>query len=276
MAVVDWHRTGAAFDDLASRYDQLWSGSTVGRLQREAVWRRLDSLFQPGESLLDLGCGTGDDALHFTGLGIRVRAIDASREMVRVARARGVDASVLGIEDLARLKGRFDGVISDFGALNCVADLNAVRHTLSSLVRPGGHLAVCVLGRFCLWEALGYSLRGNPRRAFRRWRSGRRATPLDIRVHHFSVRQLERAFHPEFSIVDWRGIGVSVPPSYVTRIPDWLLRAFGELDRRVAHWPLLRVLADHRLIVFVRNGSRHSLPSNKGIAGETELALKRI
>jgi SAM-dependent methyltransferase len=120
---------------------------------------------------LDLGCGTGEDPLHCAQLGINVRAIDASCEMVRVARARGVDASVLGIEELHRITGRFDGVISDFGALNCVSDLNAVRHALGSLVRPGGYLAVCVLGRFCLWEAVWYLLRGKPRTAFGRWRS---------------------------------------------------------------------------------------------------------
>lgn len=252
MNLVDWHRAGAAFDGLASRYDELWTRSTVGRLQRDAVWQRLDALFQPGDWLLDLGCGAGEDPLHFAELGIKVRAIDASSEMVRVARARGVNASVLGIEDLDRITDRFDGVISDFGALNCVSDLNPVRNALSSLVRPGGYLAVCVLGRFCLWEAVWYLLRGNPRKAFRRWRSGRLTTSLRIRVHHFSIRQLERAFHPEFTLIDWRGVGVSVPPSYVNGVPDWLLRAFGGLDRRVAHWPLVRALADHRLVVFVR------------------------
>jgi hypothetical protein len=124
------------------------------------------------------------------------------------------------------------------------------------LVQPGGHIAVCVLGRFCLWETIWYLLHGNPRNAFRRWRSGRLATSLNIRVNHFSVRQIERAFHPEFTMIDWRGIGVAVPPSYVTNIPDRLLRAFGGLDRCVDHWPLLRALADHRLMVFVRNRSR--------------------
>jgi hypothetical protein len=53
--------------------------------------------------------------------------------------------------------------------------------------------------------------------------------------------------------MDWRGIGVSVPPSYITRVPDGLLRAFGGFDRGVAHWPLMRAIADHRLLVFVRN-----------------------
>jgi SAM-dependent methyltransferase len=214
------------------------------------VWRRLDSLFRPGDQLLDLGCGTGEDPLHFAQLGINVRAIDASCEMVRVARARGVDASVLGIEELDRITGRFDGVISDFGALNCVSDLNAVRHALGALVRPGGYLAVCVLS-FCLWEAVWYPLRGN-RAAFREWRPGG-SPSLQIRIHHFSVRQIERAFHPEFTLLDWRGIGTLVPPSYVTGAPNWLLRLFSEVDRRIAHLPLLRALADHRLLVFVRN-----------------------
>ncbi len=253
MAVVDWHRAGFVFDGLASRYDELWTRSTVGRLQRDAVWRRLDSLFRRGDQLLDVGCGTGEDSLHFAQWGMNVRAIDASCEMVRVARARGVDASVLGIEELDHITGHFDGVISDFGALNCVSDLNAVRHALGSLVRPGGYFAVCVLGRFCLWEAVWYLLRGKPRTAFGRWRSGRFATSLHIRVHHFSVRQLERAFHPEFTLIDWRGIGTLVPPSYVTGAPNWLLRLFSEVDRRIAHLPLLRALADHRLVVFVRN-----------------------
>src|SRR5579862_728511 len=253
MALVDWHRAGAAFDGLASRYDELWTRSTVGRLQRDAVWKRLDSLLRPSDSLLDLGCGTGEDSLHFVGLGINVRAIDASCEMVRVARSRGVNATVLGIEELDCITGQFDGVISDFGALNCVSDLNPVRQTLGSLVHPGGFFAACVLGRFCLWEAVWYLLRGNPRKAFRRWRAGRLTTSLQIRVHHFSVRQLERAFYPEFSLVEWRGIGVSVPPSYITCAPDWLLRACGRIDRRVAHWPLVRALADHRLLIFVRN-----------------------
>src|SRR5580704_6087301 len=109
---------GAAFDRIASRYDELWTRSPVGRLQRKAVWRRLDSLFEGADVLLDLGCGTGEDALHFMRDGISVRAIDASSEMVRIARRRGVDASVLGIEEINRVQGDFDGVISNFGAFN--------------------------------------------------------------------------------------------------------------------------------------------------------------
>jgi len=105
-------------------------------------------------------------------LGAKVLGIDASPAMVRVACARGIDAWVLGIEDLAGINGHFDGAISNFGALNCVADLAAVRVGLARLVLPGGHFAVCLLGRFCLWETLWYFMRGHPRKALRRLGSG--------------------------------------------------------------------------------------------------------
>ena len=150
VSAAYWHRVGSAFDKLAMRYDELWTDSPVGRLERDEVWRCLERLFRPGDRLLDLGCGTGEDAVHLERLGAKVLGIDASPAMVRVACARGVDASVLGIEDLASISGHFDGAISNFGALNCVADLAAVRVALARLILPRGYFAVCLLGRFCL------------------------------------------------------------------------------------------------------------------------------
>ena len=53
----------------------------------------------------------------------------------------------------------------------------------------------------------------------------------------------------------WRGIGLAVPPSYVTGLSDGVIRKLDAFDRRVAHWPGLRGFADHRFLVFVRNSS---------------------
>jgi SAM-dependent methyltransferase len=242
----------AAFDRIASQYDELWTRTPVGQLQREAVWRRLGRLFHRGDRLLDLGCGTGEDALHLAGLGMDVRAIDASPEMVRIARGRGVDASVLGIEEIGSLAGSYDGAVSNFGALNCVRDLEGVRRGLAGLIRPGGHLALCVIGRFCLWETLWYALHGQPRKSGRRWGSEQFSGSLQIPVHFFSIRRLARAFSPEFALREWRGIGTFVPPSYVRALPPRSLGFLAGLDRRVAHLRFLRALADHRLLIFVR------------------------
>jgi ubiquinone/menaquinone biosynthesis C-methylase UbiE len=242
----------AAFDRLASDYDRLWTRSAVGQLQREAVWRRIGALFQPGQTALDLGCGTGDDGLRLMEAGLCVCAIDTSGEMVRVARDRGVDARTLAIENCGLLDGRFDAVLSKFGALNCVEDLESLREPLARLIRPGGHLAICVMGPCCAWETAWALLRRQPAKAFRRWR-GSVMSSLGVRVFYPSRKRLEAAFRPQFTLLDWCGIGFSVPPSYVTGLSSNFLGKLDALDRHVAHWPLLRGLSDHRLFVFVRN-----------------------
>jgi ubiquinone/menaquinone biosynthesis C-methylase UbiE len=244
--------TASAFDQLASRYDQLWTRSTIGHLQREAVWRHIGDLLKSGQRALDLGCGTGEDALRLKQRGLRVRAIDASPEMVRIARDRGVDAGVLPIERSGDLNQTFDVVLSNFGALNCVEDLASLREPLARLIAPGGYLLICVIGRCCLWETVWSLSRAQPAKAFRRWRSSVMSS-LGIRVFYPSRKYLEAAFHPRFTLLSWRGIGLSVPPSYVTGLSDDRLARLDRFDRRVAHWPILRAVSDHRLFVFIRN-----------------------
>jgi len=244
----------AVFDQIASEYDRIWTRSAVGHLQREAVWRHVGDLFKPGQSVLDLGCGTGEDALRLMQAGLRVRAIDASPEMVRIARDRGVDAQTLSIEKCGLLDDTFDAVLSNFGPLNCVEDLDALCVPLARLIRPGGYLMICTMGHFCAWETAWALLRGQPRKAFRRWRKSVMAS-LGVRVFYPSKQRLEAAFRPAFTLANWYGIGLLVPPSYVTALSDGLLQELDALDRRIAHWPVLRGSADHRLFVFTRNSS---------------------
>lgn len=271
--------TGAAFDSLAARYEALWSATPVGRSQRQQVWRWIDPLFRPGNRVLDLGCGIGDDAAHLQARGIAVEAIDASAGMVRQAQTRGVAARQLAIEELPALDGRFDGAISNFGALNCVERLEPVAEQLARVVKPGGALAICVMGRTCAWEIAHYFPR---KKAFRRWSAGAcgggwqsaagcepaspathpssspnrrtasrpQATSLPhVRIYYPTVRQIARAFRPGFRLTQWTGIGLFVPPSYVT---GKSISGLAALDRKLAHLPIARAMADHRLLIFRR------------------------
>jgi SAM-dependent methyltransferase len=240
----------APFDAVAEQYDALWTSTAVGRVQREAVWRIIDPLFRPGDFVLDLGCGTGIDALHLMARGVSVHGIDSSPEMVRIARARGVSASTLSLEALHTLPGRFDGAISNFGPLNCVERTDSVAPALARLIRPGGVAAVCVIGEFCLRETLRYLGRGAWRKAFRRLRPPALSS-IGVRVAYPSVRELARAFHPHFRLTCWRGIGVFVPPSYVP-LRDRTAARLDAIDRRIAGLPVVRAMADHRLLIFER------------------------
>ena len=50
-------------------------------------------------------------------------------------------------------------VFSNFGALNCIADLRPMFGYALDRLEPGGYLAVTLMGRFCAWETVGFALR---------------------------------------------------------------------------------------------------------------------
>mmetsp|Transcript_16448 Transcript_16448/g.24871 ORF Transcript_16448/g.24871 Transcript_16448/m.24871 type:complete len:128 (+) Transcript_16448:22-405(+) len=63
--------TEALFDNLADVYDSSFCHTTVGRLLRHQTWKDLDEAFATSKfkskqaaPILEIGCGTGDDALH--------------------------------------------------------------------------------------------------------------------------------------------------------------------------------------------------------------------
>jgi ubiquinone/menaquinone biosynthesis C-methylase UbiE len=241
----------SGFDAIARDYDALWTVTPIGLSQRLAVWERIDNLFQPGQFVLDIGCGTGADALHLESRGVNVYGVDSSANMIGLARMRGVSAGFISIEELHQIPARFDGALSNFGALNCVSSLDKVAAALARKVCAGGYVALCFIGSFCAWEIAYYLFRGQFRRAFRRFHSHRRSS-LGIDVFYFSRRAILAAFRRDFRLLGTYGIGLFVPPSYVNGLGERTVARLAALDKRCAHWPLLRRLADHRLYLFER------------------------
>jgi SAM-dependent methyltransferase len=102
------HAVRDAFDRIARSYDEDFTDSLIGRLQREAVWRHLGGLYRSGDCILDLGCGTGADALELARRGMQVEAVDVSEQMIAEARrkiaaagmAARISTRVLAIEGL--------------------------------------------------------------------------------------------------------------------------------------------------------------------------------
>lgn len=64
----------------------------------------------PGGRILDAGCGSGRDAKYFLDNGFSVEAFDASKQMVRLARAyTGLPVQCVRFQDLD-IEQRFDGI----------------------------------------------------------------------------------------------------------------------------------------------------------------------
>jgi SAM-dependent methyltransferase len=120
----------------------------------EADAEALDARFRVPGRLVDLGCGTGRNALRFARRGFPVVAVELSQPMLaRVAdraQAAGVGGSLLGVRaNLCRLDALADGsfayALSMFSTLGMIRGAGPRRKALAEAYRilePGGRLAL--------------------------------------------------------------------------------------------------------------------------------------
>lgn len=267
------------FDATAVEYDADFTQHRLGRWLREAVHSHLADLVQPGDRVLELGCGTGEDALWLARRGAQVVATDASTAMLEVAErkvaAAGFDDRISFAQlDLSGVSGdwslalgmtpssQYDAVLANFGVLNCLADRRPLAGRLARWVRPGGRVALVVMSPICPWELAWYVAHGQIDIALRRFRSGVEArlgngqVPAGrVRVWYPSPHRLRTEFVPYFRPVYAAGIGVLLPPSYLSHLVDRWPQFFARLAVWEPHlaerfpWTWLN---DHYLIVFER------------------------
>ena len=134
-----------AFDSIADSFDRRFGEWLSVAAQRKAVRDELETTFPPLSSLLEIGGGTGEDALWMASRGFRVLMTDISPEMVRRAKAKfvrmiGLSSAIADASALDRMDSEevFDGAYSNFAALNCVEDLHPFARGLAERIRPGG------------------------------------------------------------------------------------------------------------------------------------------
>lgn len=260
--------TQHAFDSVASDYDGPRGNNELIQDMRAEMWRWLDAAFAAPGRLIDLGCGTGLDAVRMAQRGHFITATDWSPLMVERTRQRAsqqamsgqVQTMALGAQDLALLDGigSYDGAYSNLGPLNCVPELTEVSRQCARLLKPGGRLVFSVVGRICPWEIAHYLRCGTRARAMVRFARG--VVPVQMNGHtiwtrYYAPREFYRAFRVEFMLEGFRGLCLFAPPPYLTsvraRYPSWY-RALWRLDRHFAGWPLLRAMGDHFVIVMKR------------------------
>ena len=254
---------GDAFDALAADYDVTFTDTDLGRRYRSVVWRRLDEHIVAGQRVLELNCGTGADAVHLAQRGVCVVATDLSPAMVEATTAKAIELGVghlvqarqLAIEDVGTLvdQGPFSAIVSDFGGMNCVADIGAIGADLAAPLASGGIAFLCVMGPAVPWEWAWYLAHGQPLKAIRRLR--RRTRWRGITVRYPSARSVRRALSPWFEPVTTTAIGALVPPPYAQ---SWAIRHERLVDRlerwerRLETRHLTVAMADHYLLELRR------------------------
>jgi ubiquinone/menaquinone biosynthesis C-methylase UbiE len=239
-----------AYDRIAGDYDRQVAGDTW---MRARLWQRYAALFQPGNHVLDVSCGTGIDAVFLAQLGISVTAIDISPEMIVRCRERidatelsnFIDTVVLDHAELGRLSpARFDGIISAFAGLNTSSDLARFAHDAAQLLRPNGRLIVHMLNRVSLWEWLSLLTHGRWNEARSLGRDPQRTFEIGgVPVVHTLYSPLpvyRQYFATDFKLDRAYALGVLRPPHDLRWIPVSLAQMLGDLEGRLGtHRPWL-------------------------------------
>lgn len=138
----------AMFDEVAPRYDLL---NRLLSARQDVTWRRKAARaleLAPSSRVLDLCCGTGDQAMALHEESMQLLAADFSLPMVHLARSkfaalgtdrpRGIVADVL---DLPLPAGCFDAITVSFGLRN-VEDLRRALTEMHRVLAPGGRAIV--------------------------------------------------------------------------------------------------------------------------------------
>jgi len=257
-----------AFDAIAPGFDSRFGEWASVAAQRRAVRRALIRTFPPAGRILELGGGTGEDAVFLAQHGLHVHLTDASPSMVQLAKVKlapyGASAEIVAGEDLEAFAVEhissgdvlFDGAFSNFAPLNCIVDLGPVARGLAQLLKPGATAMLVFFGTSCPGEICVELLRGRPQNAKRRFK--RNEVPAKLAKREFHVvyhrrKAIASAFAPWFVLERTVGVGVAVPPSaaepWISRHPH-VIAGMEALDRLLAR--PLAMLGDHVLYQFRR------------------------
>jgi len=268
MSDDNLRRVESAFDAAAPIFASRNLNPIVAWTRRQNL-ALLEACFPPKSHLIELGCGTGEDAVALAADGHYIFGIDLSGQMVQAAARRVADA---GMNDrVVVVRGKFtdlesllayspwkdfDGAYASF-SLFTEDELSPVVLALHKVLPPGGIFA-CTLGnRLPLAEAASYAIRLQPRHALQRLVQPRAHEVYGrwFRIREYFPAETKRAFSGYFRLRELVGLPVFLPPVYLKGFYERLGGAQAlvqGIDRSLApHFPW-KYLGENTFYCFER------------------------
>lgn len=252
-----------AFDEAAESYDREIETNPIMSYMRSVSLECLRRAFSSSRRLLEIGCGTGREAMELAKEEREIVAIDVSEKMVELTnhKAKEHGASVRALRmpasQISALldeygEGYFDGCYSSFGALNCEPGIGDVPEALSALLAPGSPAVFSVMNRRCLSEIVLNLLAFRKDVAVRRLGGSSSATvprgsANKITARLFSPAEIRNVFSPHFRQERLVALPFLMPPPYMSRAYR-VLSFLRPLDGVLSAVYPFNSLGDHFLI----------------------------
>lgn len=266
MIRATFSKQAAVFDDAAQSYDADFSYSHIGAALREIVRQKLQAYLEPSAlKILEINCGTGEDALYLASKGHHVLATDGSPEMIKIASSKKqenkldltfkqLDFNTLGHHFSAN---SFDVIFSNFGGLNCAKPeaLRGILIDILALLKPGGKFIGVIMGTNCLWEKAYYLFKNDKQTALRRRQPLGVETTIgssNFNTYYYSPATIKRMLPQGLSFIKQYPIGFFIPPTYAEHYfkkHTGQLKALRFIEENIESFGILANMADHFMIV---------------------------
>ena len=248
------------FDAAAAGYDASFTHSVIGKAQRKRVYQLLSDVLQKSrpKKILEVNCGTGEDAIWLAQQHLNVVATDISEMMIETAKRKSNgDNPVFVQADINELpqpfKGQqFDLIFSNFGGLNCLSPirLELFFKNASELLAPNGQLVLVIMPKDTKWEQAYFLAKANFSNVFRRKKNNAIANVdgQSVLTYYYNPKETKVMANDYFNTEKISPIGFFVPPSYLEPIFSKHSKLFGVLDTfesGVTDWSFLARHADH-------------------------------
>ncbi|MGV3698188.1 class I SAM-dependent methyltransferase [Flavobacterium sp.] len=252
-----------SFDKAAANYDKTFSDTFIGRMQRSLVHKELSKHLNKVRNILEINCGTGEDAIWLARKGIKITATDISPKMIEVAKNKAVhknlDYSVSDMKNLDTTFGgqQFDMLFSNFGGLNCLTQSELEQFFIDSkgLLSDKGKMVLVIMPQNTLWEQVYFLAKAQFSNVLRRKKEMVLANVDGEKVptYYFNPKDIVNLARPDFELIDHKPIGFFVPPSYLqgfftNKVPA--LNLLNVLEDRISNWSFLSKYADHYIITL--------------------------
>jgi ubiquinone/menaquinone biosynthesis C-methylase UbiE len=259
----------STFDAIAEEYDEDFTTSVTGKIQKEIVRKFIcKSLEENDRNILEINCGTGDDAIYFSNEGFNIIATDISQGMINECEKKNTKYNLSNIRFLRSAfselteklpEEKFDVIISNFGGLNCIRrnEIIKLQSDLYKLLNKNGKLFICLMGKFCLWESIYFLYKTDLKNSFRRMNGNAEGKFFNDRfkVYYYSPSYIKKLFKENFEFQALHPVGILTPPTYLENYfkkKRRTLKYLSKIENGFSAISILSNFSDHYLIEFRR------------------------
>ncbi|MBF6641192.1 methyltransferase domain-containing protein [Flavobacterium sp. J49] len=250
----------ASFDKAALNYDETFTNTEIGKMQRALVYAQLSKHLTSVQNILEINCGTGEDAIWFAKQNFKITATDISPQMIEVAKNKAnLNFKVADINSITKTfeGSTFDLLFSNFGGLNCLSktELENFFTNIDSILSEKGKLALVIMPKNTLWERFYFLAKAQVKNISRRKKESviAHVDGENVTTYYYNPKDIVNLAKANFETVAVKPIGFFIPPSYLDgffKNKKGFLGFLNRMEQGIKNISWLSKYADHYLIIL--------------------------